>query len=403
MSQWKTPSSELTLFCRTCNDSSYASQGSTEPLCYRCGGELIKDSRADIRLEFIDGGSSNDSQGRHMETLKDGTTGMYDPKQDRFLSMSPSGQAEWKDKQEWEQMKAEQSKPTRSSPHTGGGSGKAVERIEDEIFNKLKYKQLPEDSEDSENLAAGLTDIQTVSDSVFVQRLLMVMKDNQYDRVIPKRKKGKLDGKNIWKAVAGQVNVFKQRQESQNKEYHVVLAVDCSGSMGGQKFNSACETAAFMMESLQKADIDVSVIAFNCVIRVVKSRIERRMTGSELIKRISNHYGSQHGNNNDFFALKQGFELLKADEYGKIFMVFSDGEPAACEDCLGEQYKEVDKKNSIDYLNAFIKSFPQVTMIGVGIGSHYVEKIYPKYILIDDLKDFKPKVLHALSKSIVRG
>ena len=56
-----------------------------------------------------------------------------------------------------------------------------------------------------------------MKERVFKLALQSIMKDNVYDRVIRKRKKGRLDDKNLYKVAVNQENIFKQKQERKNK------------------------------------------------------------------------------------------------------------------------------------------------------------------------------------------
>jgi len=384
---WKTTDRGLTLFCHKCGVDSQAGTEKLEPLCYRCGDALISKDRADIKLQFTDGQGQKDE----VEHLKDGSTIIRKPGS-APLRIDKGGFVLRMDESEIQQLKERlDSQPTTSvklpTSHTKSG-------------------KLP-DAESGTDLGSDV-EIKPVADSVFVQRLMMVMKDNQYDRILPKRKKGKIDGKNVWKSQVGQINVFKARQERQNKEYHVVLAIDCSGSMGGDKLNRAIETSVFMNQSLEKAGIDVTVIAFNCKAAVVKGRDERRLESGKLSSRIFDHYVKNDRENDDFQGLELAMSVLSQDQYGKVLMVFSDGSPAPCgstecQKLTGRLYSENKALNQPSRLNSYLRSFPTVTSIGVGIVSRVVEKIYPKYVLVDDLNDFKAKIIHALSKCIVRG
>lgn len=256
-----------------------------------------------------------------------------------------------------------------------------------------------------------------MNDTVFQQKLLSVMTDNRYDRVIPKRRSGKLDHKNAWRVHAGAENVFKQKQERKGKEYSVVLCVDESGSMkhfggGGYdtKFDAAVDLASYMATHLQKAGIDFAVIGFNCNVVTHKNfgskmgAFELQLMRQEMDRNYHGCFPSgwtyAHGNH-DFVAIEQGLEMLRHRTHGKILISLSDGQPA-CDDCDACGYDE--DKHEPRNIHALIKSYPDVLSVGVGIlQSSHLGSMFDHVVPIEDLADFKGKMIGFLDKNIKRG
>lgn len=265
---------------------------------------------------------------------------------------------------------------------------------------------------------------ETISDPAFSARLKSIMTDNKYDRKIPKRRKGRLDSHSLWRAKVGAENVFRQKQERKNKDYHVVLLIDLSGSMHGTidrrdpesqvKYEAAIEQALFMAETLEKVEIAFTIMGFNCGVHIFKESHQtlKKLSKVKIRNNILRVLRTRWGENHDYQGLLAGYEKLKGDKHGKVLMVFSDGAPSTCHrdaDCyehfgrkLPESIWELNQDDPA-VLRNLVLAHKDVTTIGVGLDSHVVEGIYPKHVLVESLADFKPKVLNALKSAIKRG
>ena len=249
------------------------------------------------------------------------------------------------------------------------------------------------------------------------------MSDNKFDRKIPKRRKGTLDSHNIWRAQTKVENIFRQKQERKNKDYHVVLLVDQSASMrGNQKDAHAAELALFMSQELERVDINFSIIGFSDEIHVIKKANEsvKKLGITELQKKLLRKPGG--GGTDIHMGLEEAFDVLRHEKHGKIVIVLSDGggnrgvtrhgvelfkkkfgrDPFNEEDVLANM-PEIFNRDEPDRLRGFIQSHPETHTVGVGVLDNAVQHSFPNHILVKNLSEFKPKVLQALKKSIKRG
>ncbi len=255
-----------------------------------------------------------------------------------------------------------------------------------------------------------------MNDTVFQQKLLSVMTDNKYDRIIPKRRSGKLDHKNAWRVHTGAENIFRQKQERKGKEYSVVLLVDESGSMGtigwgADKMMPTKGVVSFMARQLQKAGINFAIIGFNAKIRTHKP-FGSTMHESDLVKLEDDLYAACHGKlpgqsrndiscNHDYDAIESALRMLAPTKHGKILITFSDGHPN-CDYGSGCGYDE--QKHQHAKIRAMVRENPQVVTIGVGIlESMGLNKIYDQVVDVQDLTAFKDQVIGVLAKNIKRG
>ena len=255
-------------------------------------------------------------------------------------------------------------------------------------------------------------------DKTFELKLNSVMIDNQYDRVVPRRKRGKLDTKSLWRVSTGQEDVFKQKQEKKGKKYNIVLLVDESGSMylSGRRDRiiKAADITLMLMRSFKNLNIDFAVVGFNSEIVTHKDFSDKGFnTVSEydnlkqemidLADEQKNH--DIVGCNHDYDAIKEALGMLKGKEGQNILMVISDGNPNCDIGTTCRSRNKYDQsKHQFDKIRTLLEEKPKGTLaVGIGIESYAVEKIYPDHILVEDTDQLKVEVLKYLRKNIKRG
>jgi cobalamin biosynthesis protein CobT len=249
-----------------------------------------------------------------------------------------------------------------------------------------------------------------MSPEVFVQQLRSVMTDNKFSRMIGSRLNGELDQRKMWRASTGAKNVFRQEAARKGKEYSVVLLLDESGSMGGNKYDVARETTIEMAKALARAGVDTAIIGFNCRLLVHKKfgeKFDQAKLTEELREantvRATNHSRGTHyyAGNHNYAALEAGYKMLSSKKYGKIMLHISDGHPTCDypEDCKYDQ-----KLHRKANLKALTSKHPEVLDIGVGIyDTSVLPDIHDEVIEIRGMSEFKPLLINVLKKHIRRG
>lgn len=267
------------------------------------------------------------------------------------------------------------------------------------------------------------------TDDTFQRQVMSVLKDNMYKRTVPKRKRGKLDDKRLWRAKANYKNVFKQTTEKKNKNYKFSLLIDISGSMGqGDKAKNAYESAVLMAQNLEAMEVPYSVAFFHNDYVPVKAFSDKTYKDTILDKGARymmdgpHRYHPREGDlweNCDLLALKMAYDDIhrhKNKNEQNVLIVFSDGDPTGCylpKDSLAPRTREyltrtsqdietIDRNNYSTYLTAEVAAHRDVLTVGVGLESHAVEHIYPNLILVDDAKDLKPKFVDLMRRVITR-
>lgn len=323
---------------------------------------------------------------------------------------------------------------TIPNPDSGTGSepkpGTPPESDFDDIERLgLKVPRNPEDDN---------TDLKpTMEDSVFRARLSSIMIDNMYDRRLKGRTRGKLDMRRLWKAHVGATNLFTQKMARKNKEYNIVLLVDESGSMQGEKIEQAAEIATFLAATFEGLNLNLAIVGFNHYIHLHKD-FDEKVKDYNLLQETIFQGPNFGGNENfDYEAMSYAYRMFRHRTKGQNFLIMlSDGEPtedkiidhvlknpreleqaikaheswAWVEDYSGkEQTLWVDtstkltagQRNQIKNFHALVHANPNVTSIGIGIQSNNWQM--PNHIRENNLDKLKPVLLKEIQKQIKRG
>ena len=254
-----------------------------------------------------------------------------------------------------------------------------------------------------------------MKDAVFKQKIRSVMIDNKSDRIIPKRKKGKLDGANSWRAHAGSERIFKQKQERKGKNYSIILLLDQSGSMWNTGvITHLAKAVSELGPILQDEGVEVSIIGFNEGITCYKefsqkmpevdylfdslscdTTAEKTTPSKRCCKKPPNNMAGNH----DYDAVELALDILSKRKGNKILMTFSDGRPHCDwpENC-GYPQELHDPK----VIHNLILSYPKIVSVGIGLKDNTVSKIYPKSIVLDSMNKLKPEVIKFFRANIKR-
>jgi hypothetical protein len=257
--------------------------------------------------------------------------------------------------------------------------------------------------------------VEKLQDNAFRARLSSVMLDNKYDRKLKGRTRGKLDMTRLYKVPTNARSVFTQKQSRRGKQYNVLLLVDESGSMSGDKAERAAECAVFLAKQFEGININVAIVGFNAYITTRKE-----FTGKcdynrvyEAIATMNWHKGA--GSNNDWDALNKAYHMFAhAPEGENILIMMSDGYPASSNsnynvDIRGEDepqfanFKSIStsKKDTKEHLHHLVKANKNVTSIGIGIleGGWQI----PNHTVIKNVDGLKKEVIKQLRTHIKRG
>lgn len=226
---------------------------------------------------------------------------------------------------------------------------------------------------------------------------------------------GRLHAANLSRLALNDNRVFSRKHESNSKDVAVELVVDASGSMGGSKIHTACQSAYALSAVLERLGIKHEVICFTTKdigashAEMYKQQAEHgiRFSRAEgLYMPILKGYDERHTTNvKERFGWLPHTNILRSNvdgecveiaarrllarrEEGKIMIVLSDGYPAAAgsrgdlEKHLGRVVKDVERVG--------------VKVVGIGIESDAVKRFYPKNIVLNSVGELPAAVIKEL-------
>ncbi len=194
--------------------------------------------------------------------------------------------------------------------------------------------------------------------------------------------------------------VFRRHVTSDTLDTAVSLLVDCSGSMSGSKFETACASAAALALALKPLHISYNVLGFtnDCErnedpIVWVFNDWQENVTQSELVKRFG-VASSALWNNSDGDAVAWAHNYLAPrKEKRKILIVLSDGSPAgrSWAGAISSYTKKV---------TSSIEDKKLVELYGIGIMDSNVKMYYKNNVVIQDTNALAPAILSIIDKAL---
>lgn len=242
-------------------------------------------------------------------------------------------------------------------------------------------------------------------------------------------RKGKLSSNNLYRLVAGDDHIYKGKIEHKTRDIAVSLVIDCSGSMGGSKINTAMCSAWVMADVLQRLGVDCEIMGFTTgdlssvharelydelreeygkgrtwdrcePIRMPMFKTFREKFSNTIKARMASYAHVQGGmsGNIDGESVQYAYESLnrharKGKPKGRMMIVFSDGQPAAGVDGskLNSHLKRTVKRIEADGVN----------IVGVGIMSNAVQHFYRKNVKLDNVEELPGIVLKELRDALL--
>ena len=252
----------------------------------------------------------------------------------------------------------------------------------------------------------------------FTGRLNSILEDNKNIRFGGCFRTGKLNHKKAYKFKCNNTKIFSRKQKRMHREYNVILLIDESGSMSGDKIFNTAKATVLLSEVLNKVGIPFELYGFNETFREYKNfeqkfdwKIKRNL---ENIMVECESYDA--GCTNDALSLCYARHNLKYKSGENIILVLTDGGSNTSNTDIPLTFKKLTKgtrdgnKKYFDNFNIreeIMKARQKNVLIGIGLGNDakYVKDIYPQHVYLDNNEiDMLPKCLiNCLRKNIKRG
>ena len=202
------------------------------------------------------------------------------------------------------------------------------------------------------------------------------------------------------RGTAAESRVFRRHVTTDTLDTAVSLLVDCSGSMSGTKFETACAAAASMAMALKPLHITYNVLGFTndyykneAPIVWVFNDWQENVNQRTLVDRFA-HASSCLWNNSDGDAIAWAHNYIaQRKEKRRILIVLSDGSPAGRE--WAGDISSYTKK-----VTTSIEERKHVELYGIGILDNNVKKYYKNNVVLNDVNALAPTILSILDKAL---
>lgn len=253
--------------------------------------------------------------------------------------------------------------------------------------------------------------------SVVKTRLVNSLRAQNRRRWVGGKEEGKINSRQLFKSVLGvDDRVYKQLSDKVQLNTVVMLAIDHSGSMDGDKIQLAAESAVFIGDALNALKVPFAVYGYSTEgqgaapppsergafarwsklwIRYYRDFEEAWERGAEKLMTAKNNV--QH-NTLDSESVKHGIQrLLRRKEKRKILFVFNDGMPypghsghvGRCQQHLKDVVASAAASG--------------IEIVAFGIEDDNVKNYYPNYVVIQNLNDLTLEPLRVLDTMLRKG
>lgn len=215
--------------------------------------------------------------------------------------------------------------------------------------------------------------------SYLAARIKDIMKENTAINFHGNHRSGRLLSRNVTKLVMGEDKVFSKRNQIDSPKHHLIVALDSSGSMDGEKMHNAYLGTVLALDTFRKIRMPFTVIDFGNEINVI---VENNSVAPNFL-----NYRSQGGGTDDAQMIHWVATYMRqrpTEEF--LFIIIGDG----CGTRL--------PKAQLDYIAT--RSVPLA--IGIGSDSERVAQAYPGGVAVPDVTQVPQVVLSTLHQYIHR-
>jgi cobaltochelatase CobT len=239
-----------------------------------------------------------------------------------------------------------------------------------------------------------------------VRRMLQIESRVRYEYGV---KKGKLDQSRLSRICVKDASgfsdrVFKRRINNLTLDAAVTLLIDASGSMEGEKYLHATNSALLLNETISNAlHVPVEIVSFTDTgiiegappVMILHKTFDQKVSQEHLYKSFGFSNCIMQGNPDGENILWAYDRLVHRKEKKKVLIVFSDGSPAASRDCVGIAF--FTKKVILE-----IESKKLVDIYGIGIMNNSVKELYTNCCVINKADDISNTLLQVIEQKLIK-
>lgn len=246
-------------------------------------------------------------------------------------------------------------------------------------------------------------------------KLVNSLRSKTHRRWVGNKEEGKINSRQLFKAVLNiDDKVYKQLSDKVHLNTAVMLAIDHSASMDGQKIDLAARSAILIGDALNALKVPFAVYGYSTSGPGEKPPTDQKIfarwsklwigyyrdfdqpweRGAE--KLIEAKLNIQH-NTLDSESVKHGIQrLLQRKEKRKILFVFNDGMPFPGHGHIGRCQQHLK-----DVVASAAAS--GIEIVAFGIEDDNVKNYYPNYVVLNDVHDLISEPLKLLDAMLRKG
>lgn len=232
-----------------------------------------------------------------------------------------------------------------------------------------------------------------------IRRLIQIKTTSRY---MSNQRKGRMNGSSLSKVYtqpgAKHPTIYKRKIEGKSDDARISILVDNSGSMGGEKQDSAFRACVYLSELCNALRIPYEVAFFTdsykCNHIITKPFSKPGPTEEQLAGQFSVLENCMGGNSDADSVHIAHQRLLRAGtEKRKLLFVLSDGQPAGCRHI-----------NDYEMLRDTVKDIEDgspVSIMGIGIKSTAVTDYYSNYLIINKNSELEQSLVNLIKHTIL--
>lgn len=278
---------------------------------------------------------------------------------------------------------------------------KPIDYTRGESVNKTAYRRgAPEFNSWSKGISRS--EMAEAGFSNQVRRLLQVRTAARYEH---NHKHGRLHNRSVYRVAMPAINdgdwnsrIFKKRKVDDVLKANVLVLVDWSGSMAGDKAVHAAEAAVLINEVFSRVlKIPLEIVSHAFTDKpnygIIKP-FDSPATSDQIRDRFADFTGVMSGNDDHDALLFAYQRLLDRKTKRRVLIALSDGAPA-------DGYEYSDVYNALAQTCKTIEASKVVELYGLGILDKNVERFYKKHSVLKNVNELEKTLLELLNKIII--
>jgi hypothetical protein len=216
------------------------------------------------------------------------------------------------------------------------------------------------------------------------------------DKIVHRMKRGRLDKRSLHRIKQGDVDVFTQKESQVSlKNIDIHILTDCSGSMDGDRLETASAAAALLNDVITPLKIPLKITGFTDTTKgskhfIIKEYTEKTSSGTimDRFAQSSRHTARNSDGESIMWAYR---DMMKRPAERKILLVLSDGMPNSSRTGDAATYL----KSVVDTVGRDIEIY------GIGILEDSVKNFYKEFTVLEDITQLETCLIEVIKQKIL--